>query len=424
MYAGWRRRQMDSTMMQSPLTLTPILERAGKLFGEVELVSRLPNQSLHRSNYASLWRRSRALAAALTASGLGRGECVASLMWNHSWHLEAYFGVPASGNVLHTLNLRLHPDELAYIMNHAGDRVLIVDDVLLPLYEKLRAKVKVDRVIVVPATGRQVPAPYENYEQFLTQGAEDYVFPQLDENQAAVMCYTSGTTGVPKGVVYSHRALILHSLCIALPDCFDLSQCGCILPVVPMFHANAWGCPYAATITGMKQVLPGPHLDAASLLDLMEREKVTRSGGVPTVWLGILELLERQPGRWKLEPGLRVAVGGAALPEAMIRAFDREGIDVRQAWGMTEITPVGTFSRLKSHMSNWPERERLAMRAKQGIQLPFIEVRAVAGEQEVLWTARAWASCRYAAPGWRRVTTICPRFKVGQATGGSVRGMW
>jgi fatty-acyl-CoA synthase len=389
---------MQSSMMRFPLTLTSILERAGKLFGKVEIVSRLPDRSLHRSNYADLYRRSRALAAALAGAGLGRGERVASLMWNHVWHLESYFGVPASGGVLHTLNLRLHPDELAYIVNHGGDRMLIVDDVLLPVYEKFRAKVRIERVIVVPTTGRPVPAGYENYEEFLKHGADGYQFPQPDEDEAAVMCYTSGTTGAPKGVIYSHRALVLHSFCISLPDCFSLGQNGCILPVVPMFHANAWGCPYAASMLGMKQVMPGQHLDAASLLELLEGEGVTRTAGVPSVWFGILELLDREPGRWRLDPKLLVVVGGAALPESMIRAFDRHDIDVRQAWGMTEMTPVGTVSSLKSCMRGWSGQDQLAARAKQGPPVPFIECRAMAAEREVPWDGQSMGELQVRGP--------------------------
>jgi fatty-acyl-CoA synthase len=389
---------MLGTMMQFPLTLAPILERTGRLFGAVEIVSRLPDKSIRRSNYGEVCGKARSLAAALAAAGVGRGDRVATLMWNHAWHLEAYFGVPVSGSVLHMLNPRLHPDELAYIVNHAGDRVLLVDDVLLPVYEKLRGKVNLERVIAVATSSQGLPPEYQSYEDFLQQGAAGYEAPQLDENEAAAMCYTSGTTGVPKGVVYSHRALVLHSFCAALPDNFGISQADCILPIVPMFHANAWGCPYAAGMIGAKQVLPGPNLDAIGLLDLLEQEKVTRSAGVPTIWMGILEALDRHPGRWKLQPGLRVLSGGSAVPEFLIRGFDRHGIDMRQAWGMTELSPLGTVCTVKSGPSEVPACERTAVRAKQGTQVPFVEIRAMAGEREVPWDGETMGELHVRGP--------------------------
>jgi fatty-acyl-CoA synthase len=380
---------MLATMMQFPLTLTPILERAARFFGAAEVVSRLPDGSIARSDYASIWRRARALAGALAAAGLRPGDRVGSLMWNHAWHLEAYFGVPASGCVLHTINPRLHPDEIAYIVCHAGDRMLILDDVLLPVYEKFRSKAPLERVIVVRTAGGSTPADGpQDYDEFLRQSPDGYEFPQLDENQAAIMCYTSGTTGSPKGVVYSHRALVLHSFCVALPDCFCLSQRDSVLPVVPMFHANGWGIPSAATMAGARQVLPGANLDAQSLLDLLAGQNVTRAAGVPTVWLGLLDLLDRHPERWKLDPALCVVVGGAAMPESIVRGFERHGVDVRQAWGMTELTPVGSVSVLKRHMEDWPEERRIAERARQGLPVPFVEARAVDNGIEVPWDGR------------------------------------
>jgi fatty-acyl-CoA synthase len=389
---------MLGTMMHYPLTLTAILERAGRLFGGVEIVSRRPDKSIHRTNYAALCRRARALGGALAQAGLRRGDRVATLMWNHSRHLEAYLGVPASGYVVHTLNLRLHPDELAYIANHAGDRVLIVDDVLLPLYEKLRGKAGFERVLVAPGCGDAVPAGYESYEDFLEQGREDYRFPRLEEEEAAAMCYTSGTTGMPKGVVYSHRSLVLHSFCIAMPDHANLSQTDCVLPMVPMFHANAWGLPYAAAMVGAKQTLPGPHLDASSLLELMDHEQATRTGAVPTVWAGILDALDKEPARWKLHPDLRVLVGGSALPEAMIRAFDRHRIGVVHAWGMTELSPIGSICGLKSHMSEWDGEQRMAVRVKQGTEVPFVELRAVLGDREVPWDGETMGELQARGP--------------------------
>ncbi len=389
---------MFGTMMQFPLTLTHILERAERLFGAVEVVSRLPDKSIYRSTYGDVCRGARALAAALAASGVSRGDRVATLMWNHVWHLEAYLGAPAAGCVLHTLNLRLHADELAYIIRHAGDRVLLVDECLLPVYEKLRGKISVEQVILVPGTSQAAPPECETYETFLARGSSGYELPRLDENEAAAMCYTSGTTGVPKGVMYTHRSIALHSLAAALPDCFSLSQCDCILPVVPMFHANAWGIPIAASMLGTKQVLPGPNLDAISLLDLLEQEKVTRSGAVPTVWMGILELLDRHPGRWNLQPGLRVLCGGSAVPESLLRAFDRHGIEIRQAWGMTEMSPIGTVGYVKSCLADRPEAERTAARAKQGVPSPFVEIRAMVSEREVPWDGQTLGELQVRGP--------------------------
>ena len=376
---------MLGTMMDFPLTLIPILERAGKFFGPVEIVSRLPDKSLHRTNYGEVYGRARLLAEALQRIGLQRGDRVATLMWNHAWHLETYFGVPVAGGVAHTLNLRLSPHDLALIVNDAADRFLIVDDVLLPQWEKIRAHVRIERVFVVPLTGGAVPSGYESYEDLLKQATGCFDYLALEENEAAAMCYTSGTTGRPKGVLYSHRSLVLHSFGIALADAFGLSQRDTCVPVVPMFHANAWGLPYACTMLGAKQVFPGPHLDAESLLDLFERERVTYTGAVPTVWMAVLEALERTPGRWKLQPGLRVTVGGAAAPETMIRRFDKLGIHIAHSWGMTEMTPAGTTSKVKSYMLGLPLDEQYAIRAKQGLPFPFVEIRAVGEHGEVPW---------------------------------------
>jgi fatty-acyl-CoA synthase len=370
-------------MMSFPLTLAPILERAGKTFGDVEVVSRLPTRRLLRSTYGELYRRSHALASALTALGLKRGDRVATLMWNHSWHLEAYFGVPVAGGVLHTMNVRLHPEELSYVANHAEDRILIVDDVLLPLYEKFRSKTHFERVIVVPTADEIGPAGYENYEEFLKLATRDYNFPEIDENEAAALCYTSGTTGLPKGVMFSHRSIVLHTLCASLPDNHGMRQEDCILPAVAMFHVNAWGIPYCAAMTGAKLVLPGQYLDADSLLELMEQERVTRSAGVPTVWMGVLELLNKHPGRWNLHPQLRIIAGGAPVPKELIRAFSQHGVALRQAWGMTETGPLATVCEIKNYMADLPEEQRLEVRAKQGLPIALINARVADDFAEV-----------------------------------------
>src|SRR5258708_226443 len=341
---------MLSTMMNYPLTLNTILERAGLLFGKVEIVSRMPDKSLHRTTYGDMYRRARALAEALQKAGLKRGDRVGTLMWNHYAHLETYFGVPAAGGVVHTLNLRLGPVDLAYISKHVGDRFLIVDDVLVPLFEKVKDQVKIEKVIVVPLTGKPVPEGYINYEDFLKTATGNFKYATVDENEPCGMCYTSGTTGRPKGVVFSHRALVLHTMMICLPTGFGISQRDVILPVVPMFHVNAWGLPFAATMMGTKIAFPGPHLDAVSLLDLCQSERVTLAAGVPTIWFGILQALDKNPTGWKLAHGMKMAVGGSAAPESMIRAFDKYGLEVLHAWGMTELSPVGSVAQRKNYL--------------------------------------------------------------------------
>ena len=384
--------------MQFPLTLTAILERAGKLMGHVEIVSRMPDRSLHRYTYADFYRRAKALAEALQKLGIRRGDRVGTLMWNHYTHLEAYFGIPAAGGVLHTLNLRLHPRDLGYIVNHAADRFLIVDDVLLPLYEKFRAEVNPEKVIVAPLTGAPVPAGSENYETLIGEAKGNFTYPDLEENEAAAMCYTSGTTGNSKGVVYSHRAVVLHSFASAMADTMALTQRDVVLPVVPMFHANAWGIPFTATMMGAKQVFPGPYLDAESLLELFERERVTFTGGVPTVWLGVLEALEKNPGKWKLTPGMRMPVGGSAPPESMIRRLDQQNLRLLHAYGMTETTPLASMCRLKPFMEDWPEDKKYTVRCLQGLPSPFVEIRVVNDEGEAPWDGNTLGELQMRGP--------------------------
>ncbi len=376
---------MRGLMMDFPLTLASILDRAGKIFGGVPIVSRRPDRSLSRSNYRDMYLRARKLARALELAGLQRGDRVATLMWNHSAHLECYFGIPAAGGVIHTLNFRLHPDELAYIANHARDRFLIVDDVLLPAYEAIRAKVPFERVICVPFGGQATPDGIENYETFLSETDGDFAYPHIDENEAASMCFTSGTTGKPKGVVYSHRALVLHSFGACLSDSFGVSNRDTILPASSMFHANGWGVPHAAAMMGSKLVFPGPHLDPESLLGLIEREKVTLAMGVPTVWLGLLGVLEKNPGRWKPSQSLRIMCGGSAVPESLLRGLDRFGVRLTHLWGMTETAPIATLGVIKSTMADLTEDGKYKQRAKQGMPLPFVELRVMRPEGEAPW---------------------------------------
>ncbi len=397
---------MQGTMMHYPLTLSHSLERAGRFFPNAEIVSRRPDHALHRYTYADLYRRARALAEALQKAGLQRGDRVATLMWNHHAHLEAYFGIPISGGVLHTLNLRLAPSEIAYIANHAHDRFLIVDDILLPLYEKIRDTAQFERVIVVDWAGGtaepRLEGRFEDYEDFLSTASGSFDYPDLDENEAACMCYTSGTTGVPKGVVYTHRSVMLHSFLLTTVDNFGICNADTVLPIVSMFHVNGWGLSYAATLVGSKQVLPGPHLKAESLLELCEKERVTVAAGVPTVWHSVLECLEHNPGRWKL-PRMRVLIGGAAPSLALIQRLDQHGWSMVQGWGLTESSPQATTSQIKAHMQNWSEESKCEIKAQAGIPVPFVERRVVSGQgadpfEEVPWDEKTMGEVQLRGP--------------------------
>jgi fatty-acyl-CoA synthase len=376
---------MRGRMMDFPLTLNTILDRARALFGKTEIVSRDPQCQIHRYMYAEFFRRARQLARALIYAGLRPGDRVATLMWNHSGHLESYFGIPAAGGVLHPLNLRLHPQEIAFIANHAGDRFLIVDDVLLPIYEKFKDLVKFERVFVVPfGDGKTVPEGMESYEDFLVSGSGEFHYPKIDEHDAAAMCFTSGTTGNPKGVLYSHRSLVLHSFSSAMVDSFAVSQRDTVLLISPMFHANGWGIPFTSVMVGAKIVFPGPNVDPEGLLDLIQSERVTQACGVPTVWLGVVGALEKNPGRWKLHGDVHVTCGGTAPPESMIRALDKFGFHLTHLWGMTETAPLATTSGIRGFMRDWSGDDQYRVRASQGWPAPMIELRVRASDDKLV----------------------------------------
>jgi fatty-acyl-CoA synthase len=374
---------MQSTMMDVPLSLNHLLERAGTLFAANEIVSRLPDKSLRRHSFADYYRRTRSLASALQSLGLKKGDRVATLCWNHYAHLECYFGIPAASGVMHTLNLRLSPDEIGWIAGNAQDRFLIVDDVLLPLYKQFAHLHRFDKVIVFPFSGAPAEPPFANYEALLDQGdPEGFEYAPHAEDDPVAMCYTSGTTGRPKGVVYSHRSTILHTLVASLADFWGLRGTDVILPVTPMFHANSWGIPYAAVMMGVKLVFPGPHLHPDDVLDLMQLEPPTLALGVPTIWMTLIQAYEAaqaegspNKGRWHLPRGMRSLVGGAAVPEALIRAFDRQGIWILQGWGMTETSPVCTISYPRAELRDASADERYRRAAMAGVPVPLVELR-------------------------------------------------
>ena len=416
---------MHGLMMDYPLTVNTIFRRAEAMFGRREIVTRLADKSIQRYHYCDFAHRTRRLASALRGLGLKPGGRVATLGWNHSQHLEAYFGIPLAGGVLHTLNLRLHPDEIAYIVSHAGDEIVLVDECLLPLWNKVRPHVNVRTTVVVQASQSTDGGDLE-YES-LIGGAEPLPeAPDPDENSAVAMCYTTGTTGKPKGVAYSHRAIMLHTLGLCLDHCMGFRESDVMLPVVPMFHANAWGMPFAAALVGAKMVMPGPNLDPASIVDLFHRERVTLTGGVPTIWMCVLQYLDANPGRFDLSSIRAMFVGGSAVPQAMIEAFEKNyGLKIFQAWGMTEMAPLGTVARTPPALDGCSEADYFKYRAKQGRPAPLVEIRAVnengfvpwdgqtMGELEVRgpWIARAYynredAADRFTDDGWFKTGDI------------------
>ncbi len=368
---------MRGLMMDRPLLLIQFLERARELYPRREIVTRTAT-GLHRTNYESVYERARRVAAALPDLGVKPGDRVGTLAWNTYRHLEVYFAIPGSRHVLHTLNLRLVPEQIAFIANHAEDRVIFVDDVLVPLLEKVAPMLEHVKAYVFMGDGEPPKTslrPLIRYEDLAARPAAGYEFPDFDENDAAAMCYTSGTTGNPKGVLYSHRALYLQSMAHAMADSFGLCDRDVVLPVVPMFHANAWCMPFACAMVGAKQVFTAQFLQPADVLSLVESEKVTLSAAVPTIWTGILDSLDREPR--DISSVTRILCGGSAVPLALIDRLDRRGIRLMQGWGMTETSPLCTLGREKFGLEGLSRDARLQLLAKQGLTVPTVEMRIV-----------------------------------------------
>jgi fatty-acyl-CoA synthase len=365
--------------MRYPLTLPAMLERAEQYHPQKAIISRTAS-GLFRYTYREYGERVRRLAAALLALGVRKGDRVGTLAWNQHRHLEAYFAIPSIGAVLHTLNLRLPPAHLAYIINHAGDRVILVDPDLLPLLESVAPDLKtVERVIVMAEADAlpQSTLPHtSSYEALVTAAEPIRRWPDLDEWDPAGMCFSSATTGLPKGVTYTHRALWLHSLMWGQADTVGMSEHDVVLPIVPMFHVNAWGLPFASVWLGASLVLPGPRPDAAVFCELIQRERVTLAGGVPTVWMGVLALLDKQA--YDLSSLSRVLCGGSAAPRAVIEAIERRtGARFIHGYGMTEAAPLTHISALKSGMAHWTDDQKYGVKAKQGLLVPGLEMRVV-----------------------------------------------
>ncbi len=391
---------MESLMMDYPLTLQHTFNRAVRLFSRKEIVT-LTAEGKHRYTYADWGKRTQQLAHALHQAGTQEGDRIATFGWNTYRHLELYFAIPCLGAVLHTLNIRLFAEQLTYIVNEAEDKIIFVDGDLVPTLEGLVDTFPTVKLYVIMgeaphATGKLQPAI--DYEDFIGGQPTSYDWPELDEKAAAAMCYTSGTTGNPKGVVYSHRSIFLHSMGVGLADGKALSEQDTALPVVPMFHANAWGMPHAGVLVGSKLVFPGRFLDPQSLAQLITDERVTITAGVPTIWINLLNYLEKEPV--DLSSLRAIYCGGSAVPRALIKGLAQQNLMIVQAWGMTETSPVASVSKLRSNQLDLPLEEQFSLRARQGTVLPTIDFRVVDIEtnQEVPWDNSTFGELQVRGP--------------------------
>ena len=394
---------MLGLMQSQQLLISSLIDFAERHHGEAEVVSRRVEGDIHRSNYKQVAQRSRQVAHALDRWDLGFGDRVATLAWNGYRHLELYFGVSGSGRVIHTLNPRLHPDQIVWIINHAEDQVLCFDMTFLPIVQAVHSRCPTVKHYVALCDEAKLPTDsgvpgLVSYEAWVGRESTEYDWPEFDENCASSLCYTSGTTGNPKGALYSHRSTVLHAMAGAFPDGLNVSARDAILPVVPMFHVNAWGLPYNAAMIGAKMVFPGPAMDGKSIYELIESEKVNFAAGVPTVWQMLLSHM--QANNLRFSTLQRTVIGGSACPPAMITTFsDVYGVEVIHAWGMTEMSPLGTVCTLKNKHLELSSEDKLKVRIKQGRGIFGVDFKIVDGEgQELPWDGKAFGDLLVKGP--------------------------
>jgi fatty-acyl-CoA synthase len=397
---------MLGLMQSQPMLVSTLLRNAARHHGATEIVSKSVEGDIHRASWGETERRARRLARVLMGLGVRAHDRVGTLAWNSARHLEVYYAAPGMAAICHTINPRLHPDDIAYIINHAGDAVLFVETSFVGLVETIAPAIAgtVRAVVMMTDPAHMPPVALPAgmrllcYDALMDAADEDYVWPSFDENTASALCYTSGTTGRPKGVLYSHRSTLLHAYAANVADALGIRAVDRMLPVVPMFHVNAWGVPYAAAMAGASLVMPGRHLDGPSLEALMNQERVTVSAGVPTVWMGLLQHL-RASGR-RLETVKRIITGGSACPPLLIEAFGIEyGIPVEHAWGMSEISPIGTFNKPKQVHAGLDEAANLRLALKQGRILPGLDMKIVDGQgRELPWDGAAFGDLLVRGP--------------------------
>lgn len=392
---------MHGQMMNMPLLISSLLRHADRYNGDSEIVSRLVDGDIHRYTYREAHLRTQQLANALLELGVSPGDRIGTLAWNTHRHYEAYFGIAGIGAISHTINPRLFPEQITYIINHAEDKLLFIDETFIPLIEKLYPQLPTVEKIIIFTDKTDLSTSLSNwvaYEELISKQPDEFKWPTLDEHSASSLCYTSGTTGNPKGVLYSHRSTMIHTYTAALPDAFNVSARDVVMPIVPMFHVNAWGLPYICTMTGSKIVFPGPAMDGQSLYQLMEAEAVTLSAGVPTIWAGVeSHLTENQ---LKLPNLNRVVIGGSACPDSMIRSFEiNHNVEVDHAWGMTELSPIGTFNTFKPKHVALDRDAQLAFKGKQGKVLYGIDMKIVDdGGNELPWDGKTFGDLLVRGP--------------------------